>query len=158
MFMNKTFQRIFQFCEVFIDGEGRQTRGGLSWAPCFCLGIRGSHQLRGRSVQCDPGGREMSAAGNEQGAAGAGRADRAPGAGCGRSEGRGAAEGGGRGATPDRGCVGGGGCRCRLRHFRLRGSADRSRQSAPAGWNLRPYPSNLPLGETQHLYTLINIH
>ena len=97
----------------------------------------------GRSVQCDSGGRETGAAGNEQGAVGAGHADHAPGAGCGWSEGRGAAEGGGGGETPGRGCVGG--VRCFL-HWE---SAGRNRRSAPAGWNHRAYPSNLTEGEIQ---------
>lgn len=77
------------------------------------------------------------------GAVGAGYADHAPGAGCGWSEGRGAAEGCGRCATPDRGCVGGGG-----HHFPHQENAGRSRWSGPAGWNRQPYPSNLPVGTT----------
>lgn len=85
----------------------------------------------------------MGAAGSEQGAVGAGRAERAPGAGCGWSEGRGVAEGGGGGAEPDRGCVGGGG-RCRFHQHR--GSAGRSRRSGPAGWTHRAFPLNLPNG------------
>lgn len=70
---------------------------------CSC-----SHLL-GRFVQCDSGGREM-------GAAGAAHAGRAPGAGCGWSEGRGAAEGGVCDATTGRGCVGGGGRCCCFPH------------------------------------------
>lgn len=82
----------------------------------------------------------MGAAGNEQGAVGAGHADRVPGAGRGRSETGGAAEGGGGGATPGRGCVGGGGCR----RFLHQENVGRSRRSGPADWSLRAYPSNLP--------------
>lgn len=84
----------------------------------------------GKSVQCDSGGRETGAAGNEQGVVDAEHADRVPDAGCGWSEGRGAAEGGGSGAMPDRGCVGGGG---RHRRFLHQVSAGRSRRSGPAG-------------------------
>lgn len=92
---------------------------------CLC-----SYLLRGRSVQHDSDGREKSAAGNEQGA------ESVPGAGCGWSEGR----DGGSDVTPDRGCVGGGGC-CRC--FLHQESAGRSRQSVPAGWIHQPSPSNL---------------
>ena len=42
----------------------------------------------------------MGAAGNEQGAVGAGHVDHVPGAGHGRNEGRGAAEGGGGDVMP----------------------------------------------------------
>lgn len=90
-----------------------------------------SHLLRGRFVQCDSGGRETGAAGNVQGAVGAAHADRAPGAGCGWSEGRGAAEGGECGVPTGRGCVGGGGCRRRC--FLHQESAGRSRQSGADG-------------------------
>lgn len=93
-----------------------------------------THLLSGSSVQCDSGG-------SESGAVGAGRDDRAPGAGCGWSEGRGAAAGGGGGAAPGRGCVGGGGCR--RRRFPHPESAGRSRRSGPVGWSHRASPSNL---------------
>lgn len=100
--------------------------------------------MLGRFVQCDSGGRETGAAGNVQGAAGAARV---PGAGCERSEGRGAAEGGGCGVKAGRGYVGGGGrrrCCCFLHQV----SAGRSRQSGTDGWIHWVYPSNL-LGKTK---------
>lgn len=78
----------------------------------------------------------MGAAENVQGA---GCADCVPGAGCGWSEGRGAAEGGGGGATPGRGCVGGGVHRCSPRQE----SAGKSRRFGPAGWSHREDPSTL---------------
>lgn len=71
----------------------------------------------------------MGAAGNVQGAAGAARA---PGAGCGWSEGRGAAEGGGCDVKTGSGYVGGGGRRCCFRHQE---SAGRNRQSESDGWS-----------------------
>lgn len=100
-----------------------------------------SHLLSSSSGETAAG-----AAVNEPGALGggrAGRADPAPGAGCGWSEGTGAAGGGGGG-------VGGGGRRRRRRHLRPLESAGRSRQSGSAGWSQPAFPSNLGTGQQEH--------
>lgn len=110
------------------------------------------HLLWGRFVRRDSGGRETDAV-NAQDAVGAAHAARAPGAGCGWREAKGAAEGGGCGGTTGRGCVGGGGCHCCFLHQE---SAGRSRQSEAADWNQWAYPSML-MEKKQHKYSKLNI-